>query len=290
MTGGGLGTRALYTNAEEMIFDAQRPIVLNGIEEVGVRGDLLDRLISARTARIPDEQRRDEAELWASFDSTYPSIYGALLSAAACALRDVDAVRLTRQPRMADAARWVTAAEPALGWREGAFLDAYFANRSQAQELVIESSSLAPLVSELAKRGFRGTNSELLEQLNSWADDEVRKSRSWPKSAQSLVGKAAPPGPEPPGHRRRNRLRARTRRHQAATRHPGIDATRRRPGRPRRPASHRRAVGHRGSRDGSRSRRAAARTTGRRPVPSCGQPGRCAGRPGRTGRDSTRAV
>ena len=33
-TGGGFSTRALYTDGEEMIFEAKRPIILNGIEEL----------------------------------------------------------------------------------------------------------------------------------------------------------------------------------------------------------------------------------------------------------------
>jgi hypothetical protein len=32
-TGGGFATRELYTNDEEVIFDAKRPLVVNGIED-----------------------------------------------------------------------------------------------------------------------------------------------------------------------------------------------------------------------------------------------------------------
>ena len=42
-TGGGFGTRQLYSDDEESLFEARRPVLLNGIEEVAVRGDLLDR-------------------------------------------------------------------------------------------------------------------------------------------------------------------------------------------------------------------------------------------------------
>ena len=31
-TGGGFSTRELYTHDEEKLFDAQRPVILNGIE------------------------------------------------------------------------------------------------------------------------------------------------------------------------------------------------------------------------------------------------------------------
>src|SRR5207253_9109386 len=39
-TGGGFATRELYTDSEEVIFDAQRPVILTGIEEVATRSDL----------------------------------------------------------------------------------------------------------------------------------------------------------------------------------------------------------------------------------------------------------
>ena len=44
-TGGGMSTRQLYTNAGEVIFDGTRPVVLNGIEEIATRSDLMDRAV-----------------------------------------------------------------------------------------------------------------------------------------------------------------------------------------------------------------------------------------------------
>ena len=48
-TGGGFATRTLYENDEETIFAAQRPQILNGIEDIGCRSDLLDRSLIIRT-------------------------------------------------------------------------------------------------------------------------------------------------------------------------------------------------------------------------------------------------
>jgi hypothetical protein len=42
-TGGGFATRAVYTDEEEAIFAASRPIAVNGIGEIVTRSDLLDR-------------------------------------------------------------------------------------------------------------------------------------------------------------------------------------------------------------------------------------------------------
>lgn len=57
-TCGGFSTRTLYSDAEETIFKAQRPVILNGIEELAVRGDLLDRCIVLDLPKIEDTQRK----------------------------------------------------------------------------------------------------------------------------------------------------------------------------------------------------------------------------------------
>jgi hypothetical protein len=59
-TGSGFATRALYTDAEEAIFAAQRPIAMNGIEELATRGDLLDRALLLYLPAIPEDKRRAE--------------------------------------------------------------------------------------------------------------------------------------------------------------------------------------------------------------------------------------
>ena len=42
-SGGGFAIRQLYTDQDEVLFDAARPIILNGIEDVVTRPDLADR-------------------------------------------------------------------------------------------------------------------------------------------------------------------------------------------------------------------------------------------------------
>jgi hypothetical protein len=71
----------LYTDDEEVLFEAARPILLNGIEEVVSRPDLGDRAIFLTLAPIREAQRRPEAELWREFETARPLILGALLHA-----------------------------------------------------------------------------------------------------------------------------------------------------------------------------------------------------------------
>jgi hypothetical protein len=86
-TGGGFGTRALFTNQEEALFDAQRPVLLTGIDKVVTRGDLLDRSLLVSLPEIRDEQRRPEDEFWQAFEAVRPGILGALLDALSAVLR-----------------------------------------------------------------------------------------------------------------------------------------------------------------------------------------------------------
>src|SRR5262249_19283903 len=85
-SGGGFSTRTLYENEEETIFSGQRPILLNGIEEVATRPDLLDRALLICLPTIPEEKRRTEEDYWSKFEKSLPRILGALLDAVSAGL------------------------------------------------------------------------------------------------------------------------------------------------------------------------------------------------------------
>src|SRR5205807_392394 len=68
-SGGSFAVRQLYTDDEEVLFEAARPILLNGIEEVISRPDLGDRAIFLTLAPIGEVQRRPESELWRGFEA-----------------------------------------------------------------------------------------------------------------------------------------------------------------------------------------------------------------------------
>src|ERR1700733_5295996 len=187
-TGGGFSTRQLYTDSDEMLFDATRPLILNGIDAVVRRGDLLDRSLITYLPVIPDHQRKPEKKFWEHFRKAQPKLLGALLDAVSYALRRLESVKLPELPRMADFAQWMVAAEEGLGWSEGTFLRAYDSNRGTANALSLEASPVvAPLKRLLAARSsWRGTAAELLQRLKSYADDDASQQRNWPKNAQTL--------------------------------------------------------------------------------------------------------
>jgi hypothetical protein len=90
---------------------------------------------------------------------------------------------------MADAARWITAGAPALGWNqtgEGSFAAAYVANRNDAAAAGLEADAIGAHLRTLAETGFRGTTSTLLARLETMASEAERRSRAWPPNATAL--------------------------------------------------------------------------------------------------------
>ncbi|HKF95677.1 MAG TPA: hypothetical protein VKB96_14000 [Gammaproteobacteria bacterium] len=63
-TGGGVSTRELYSDTDEVLIDVQRPIILNGIDDIATRQDLIDRSIIINLEPIPENKRKPEAEFW----------------------------------------------------------------------------------------------------------------------------------------------------------------------------------------------------------------------------------
>jgi len=190
-TGGGMSNRKLFTNDEEAIFSAKRPVILTGIGSVASRSDLLDRSVLLNLPRITE--RRDEQEFWAEYEAARPRILGALLDAVSAALRNLPHTRPDNLPRMADFARWVCAAEPALGWKPGTFLAAYAENRSEGDATALESSLVAAPLIALAMQRYQdgepawvGTCEQLRDILDCQVTDTTKRAASWPKTAKAL--------------------------------------------------------------------------------------------------------
>ena len=173
-TGAGSATRQLCTDTDEVIISAARPILLNGINDVLHRPDLLDRAIVVTLEPIPDERRQTEVTVDAVFHEAQPAILAALLDAVACALTHEPTTCPERLPRMADFAITITAAEPALGWTPGSFLTTYDANRQTAVESILEGNPLVVALRALLTRDrpvWDGTATELREALLGFVDD-----------------------------------------------------------------------------------------------------------------------
>jgi len=165
---------------------AQRPIVLNGIDEFVRKGDLADRGLSLQLPPVRPGRRREELEFWAAFEQDHPRILGGLLDAVAGGFRELPSVRLAELPRMADFARFGEAVGRGLGWPAGTFLSAYHANRRDATVSSIESSALGAALLESAQlHGWPNwtlSPAEMLDELTCSVGKRVAASSGWPKT------------------------------------------------------------------------------------------------------------
>jgi hypothetical protein len=189
-TGGGFAVRQLYSDQDEVLFDAARPVILNGIEDIVTRPDLADRAVFLTLEPIPEERRRPEQELWAAFEAERPRLLGVLLDAVAKGLAELPRTKLDKLPRMADFALWATACETAL-WPQGTFWSAYCRNRDDAVEGVIDADPIAAAVRAVmtTRTEWTGTASELLGALAEMVGERVAKSKTWPDSPRALAGR-----------------------------------------------------------------------------------------------------
>ena len=188
-TGGGFAVRGLYTDDNEVIFEAMRPIIVNGIGDMIERADLADRALVLTLEAIPEDKRRPAADLWAAFEAVRPQILGALLDGVVEGLRRLPEIQLQRLPRMADFAKWATACETAY-WPAGSFQAAYTGNQQTAVADVVDADPVANAVRQLLtdKSGWEGTASDLLIALSGIVGERISKGRGWPDSARALSG------------------------------------------------------------------------------------------------------
>jgi hypothetical protein len=185
-TGGGFGARELYSDLEECIIDAQRPIVLNAIEDIASRFDLIDRAIIIDLPQIQEVNRRTEEVFWSEFEKDRPLIFGALLNVLSAAIAECRKVRLSSSPRMADFSQFGTAVERVLEWPEGSFLQAYHANRKGVVDANLEGNSIYQALQVVISGPWQGTARKLLETLKRPTDCPEEH---WPRTPRALAGR-----------------------------------------------------------------------------------------------------
>jgi len=168
-TGGAFSTRQLYADGEEAIFNARRPVIITGIEEVVTQADLLDRSLLVELEPIAPEDRITETEFNARLEEIYPSVIGIIFDLLALGLSNEPNTKLQSPPRMADFATWAHAccSSPEQG---DEFLAAYNENLLRGSRLTLESDPVAmAIIKTVDANGgqWSGTISNLSEILSS---------------------------------------------------------------------------------------------------------------------------
>lgn len=197
-TGGGFSARTHYSMTDETVISIQRPVIITGIDGVVERADMADRVALLQLERVSDESRRTEADLWPVVENIRADVLGGLLDAMVAGLANLHDLALDKLPRMADFARFATAAEAGLPWSQGEALSAYYATRDRLFEQAFEKDRVAVSIlrfltrqAEYGEFEWEGTVAELLERLEPPFGGEDR----WPTKPSTLgirITKALP--------------------------------------------------------------------------------------------------
>jgi hypothetical protein len=191
--GGSCSERALYSDDSEKLFFAVRPQMVNGIEDLAVRSDFLDRSLIIYAPVMSKAAREEEDELDRAFAEVYPAIFGAILTAASAGLKQLPEVKRIKHalPRLADFAKWMMAVEAALGWESGTFMQTMTQREDDSNESVVAGSLAAEAIRKFVflKQSWNGTWTNLLDDLNKFAGEEMKRRQGWPHDSRALSNK-----------------------------------------------------------------------------------------------------
>ena len=135
---------------------ARCPIIVNGIAIGNLRPDLASRCVRIETRSIPDESDKDDNELWERLERDLPKILGFLYGAVSMAIRDRSGTQVTPKHRLRDAATMATAAEPALGLKDGEILTAWLRGQANIREDVGGADPVVEMFARLLSRPTYG--------------------------------------------------------------------------------------------------------------------------------------
>lgn len=197
ITGGCVQKRKLYTDNDAVTIYFKGGLILNGIEAILSRPDILERSITIRTQRLEGTEYLPAGDLEKEFKGRLPEILGGAFDIIAKVLANIKAHRekatLLRLPRMAEFAIWGFAIAEEAGIEGRSFLKAYKDNLDSHHLDVIENTPLISCISEflaleINKGKWEGTATKLHSELETVAESQGFKKLplSWPKDPSHL--------------------------------------------------------------------------------------------------------
>jgi energy-coupling factor transporter ATP-binding protein EcfA2 len=186
-TGNAFGGRKLFSDNEEHITKVKRPVIMNGIADIGSQPDFMDRALSVTLQKIEDTKRLPEKELERKFNEILPFVTGALYDKVANGMANMGSLPFERLPRLADLAEWVTACEPENN--RGEFVNYIFENREeiQTEALLNDPVGLAMYTLMENRSYWEGNSTDLLFELTQMQN--IPHGKNFPTEVRSFGNK-----------------------------------------------------------------------------------------------------
>lgn len=157
--GSSFSLRQLYTDCTELILKVKCTFVMNGLDIVPRRQDLLSRCLLFETQPLTDDDRLSESKFWKSFDKDLPYILGDIFDTICVALQKLETLGDITFGRMADASREMLAIALALGISQEEFFDLLSENQEKLKLACSRENDLVQAILEY----MEGTNTNAIE-------------------------------------------------------------------------------------------------------------------------------
>ena len=170
--------RTLFTNLDVTVTSFQRALCLTSIEAGHIHGDLAERLLPVELERIPDDKRKEDAQIAAEFAAYKPAILAGLFDLVADVLEVLPRVRPHNLPRMADFGRLLAALDEVKkdeGWQT---LTAYRDAVSSALRSVVDDDAVAQAVVALVDAEI-GTPLQPMDEVLADKQPDLYSSATW---------------------------------------------------------------------------------------------------------------
>lgn len=184
-TGGSFNKRKLYTDSDDIIFTIKHCVILNGLEMLIIKPDLMQRTITMHIEKPATV--REESDVWQSFESSRAEILGGMLDILVKAIAIYPTLTLGNLPRMADFYKWGYAIAQAMDNKGEQFVKDYHENIKRQHEGVMHNNLLCQAVVELMenRNEYKSTVSLTLTALKSIASPS-NADQSFPKDPKNL--------------------------------------------------------------------------------------------------------
>lgn len=189
VTGATVTKRKLYTDNDEVILNMKNIIILNGIDIVPSKNDLLERSLLFELEKIEPKDRKTEKEILSRFNKDKPYILGAIFDTVSKALGIKEDLHLEETHRMSDAYTDMCAIALALGITQDQFVKIFNENISKLEQTRSEENYFCNTIKDYLEGKFAKKEGTVTEIFNAVKPLNASDSKYFPKTASHFSRK-----------------------------------------------------------------------------------------------------
>ncbi len=188
-TGATFTKRKLYTDIEMMVLNVRNIIVLNGIDIVPKKTDLLERSLLFELEKITPDRRMTDKKFWSNFKERRAEILGAIFDTISKALKYAKTLDLKETHRMSDAYTDMCAIALALGISLDEFVKIFTENIEKLEQTRSEENYFCNLIKDYLEGNYAKKKGKISELFNAIKPLHAFDAKYFPKNASHFSRK-----------------------------------------------------------------------------------------------------